>query len=179
MARPIAVDPSAAPRSLRARKIAAFSTATAAAPDAAASPRLRWTVDQRCLALGVVLTEERRTLAKIFDETDTPMTAGEVWSRARALGLKASRSHVYLLAKHLLAQGVLIITEAGRTIRYAVPMAVRITVRARDGHPALDIVDPIAIEALVASLLKGGRRIEGHDIAVDLVDRPEMSERLD
>lgn len=174
MARPTAADPSAAPRSLRARKIAALSSPPASSSDNVAT-RLRCTVDQRCLALGVVLTQDQRTLARIFDESDIPMTAGEVWGRARTLGLKASRSHVYVLVRRLLSLSVLIITQAGRTVRYAVPMSIRVTVRTQADQPQLEIIDPNTIETLVAYLMKSGRRVEGHDIEIDLVERPERS----
>lgn len=130
----------ASPRSLRERRIAALSTPVASAGDDA--PRLRWTLDQRCAALGVPLTEAWRSLAQIFDETDAPLSVAEVWNRARTLDLKASRAHVNHLIKSLRALGVLIIADAGPPIRYATPLALRIGLLTRAGQDPLPIEDP-------------------------------------
>jgi Fe2+ or Zn2+ uptake regulation protein len=154
---------------LRERRIAAFSTPAADAGDNA--PRLRWTVDQRSLDLGVALTEEWRSLARIFDETDTPLSAAEVWRRARALELKASRSHVYHLIKTLLALGVLVVTETTPSVRYATPLALRMILRAPGAQTPLRIEDPRAIEALAAALRRAGQRLEDHDIEIVLVEQ--------
>ena len=132
MVRSIATSRSVSPRSLRELRIAARSTPAADVSDDA--PRLRFRLDQRCRALGVALTEDWRTLARIFDETDAPQSTEEIWTRARALGLKASRSHVYQLINNLLALDVLIVAKAGRTLRYATPLAVRMILRTQDGQ---------------------------------------------
>jgi len=174
MARSIAFHRTTRPRSLRERRIAAFSTPTVGRPDEVPT-RLRWALDQRCLTLGVTLTKERRALALIFDETDAPLSAGEVWGRARALGLKASRSHVYQLIKSLLALGVLIVAEVGQSIRYAAPLVVRMTLRAQDDQAPLAIDDPHAVEALAGALMRAGRKLEGHDIEINLIERPAPS----
>ena len=173
MARSIVPQRSTRPRSLRERRIAAFSTPAAGVMDNAPT-RLRWTLDQRCLTVGVTLTEEWRTLARIFDDTDAPLTVSEVWNRARGLGLKASRSHVNHLIQSLLALGVLIVTDAGRTIRYATPLAVRMTLRAQDGQAPLAIDDPLAVEALARALMQTGRKLEGHDIEINLIEPPYL-----
>ena len=156
-------------QALRQRRIAAFSTPPASVGDEA--PRLRWTIDQSCRAQGVTLTEARRRLALIFDETDAPLSVSELWSRAKTLGLAASRSHVYVLIRHLVASRVLIIAENGQAIRYAAPLATRLEVRGDDGRSVTAIEDPTAIEALIAALLRAGRKVDGHDLVVDLVAR--------
>lgn len=167
MARSIARP--AGPRSLRERRIAAFSTPSVDAPSGA--PRLRCRLDQRCLALGVTLTEERRALARIFDETDAPLSTAEVWNRARELALKASRSHVHQLIKSLLALGVLIVAEAGPPIRYATPLALRMALRTRGDQDPLLIEAPLAIEALAAALLRAGQRLDSRDIEITLIEQ--------
>ena len=168
MARSIAISRSVSPRSLRELRIAARSTPAADVSDDA--PRLRFRLDQRCRSLGVALTEDWRTLARIFDETDAPRSTKEIWTRARALGLKASRSHVYQLINNLLALDVLIVAEAGRTLRYATPLAVRMILRTQGGQAPVAIEDPLAIEALAAALLRAGRQLEGRDIEIELID---------
>jgi hypothetical protein len=169
MVRSIPVDRPASPRSLRERRIAAFSTPVTGAVDNV--PRLRCSVDQRCLELGVTLTEEWRGLARIFDETDTPLSAGDVWRRARMLDLKASRSHAHHLIKTLLALGVLVVAESTPPVRYATPLAVRMTLRTPDDSASLSIEDPQAIEALAAALRRAGQRLESRDIEIALVEQ--------
>jgi|GEM_PF-1640813 len=170
MARPPSVERlNARGQALRQRRIAVFSTPPAPTGDEA--PRLRRTIDQSCRAQGVVLTEERRRLAMIFDETNAPLSVSEIWTRARDLGLKASRSHVYVLIRRLVASRVLIIAENGHAIRYAAPLAARMEVREDGGRSVTLIEDPMAIEAVIAALLRAGRKVDGHDLVIDLTPR--------
>lgn len=167
---PIVEHLNARNRALRDRRITVFSTPRTADADED-RPRLRWTIDQACRARNASLTEERRRLAMIFDETDAPLSVSDVWRRAKDRDLKASRSYVYQLVRALVASRVLIIAENGHTIRYATPLAVRLQVRSDGEGPATAIEDPLAIEALVAALLRAGRPVGGHDLVIDLVTR--------
>lgn len=174
MVRPHAVERlNARSQALRQRRIAAFSTPSTAPADEA--PRLRLTIDQSCRDRKVVLTEERRRVAMVFDQTDAPLSIGEVWARARASGLTVSRSHVYVLVRALIASDVLIVAENGQAIRYATPLSTRLVVR-DDGGPAVTpIEDPVAVEALIAALLRAGRTVDGRDLVVDLVARDKAA----
>jgi len=69
------------------------------------------------------------------------LSAGEVWRRARLLALKASHSPVHHLIKTLLVLGVLVVAKATPPIRYATPLAFRMTLRT-PGNPT-----PLLIEA--------------------------------
>lgn len=107
----------------------------------------------------------------IFDQTDAPLSVSEVWTRARDMGLRASRSLVYVLIRSLVASRVLIIAENGHAIRYATPLATRLEVREDGGRSVTPIEDPMAIEGLIAALLRTGRKVDGYDIVVDLIAR--------
>lgn len=168
MLRPPPVDRlNARSQALRERRIAAFSTPAADAGGHA--PRLRRTIDQSCRARNITLTEERRRLAMIFDQTDTPLSISEVWTRAQDMGLKASRSHVYVLIRALVAAKVLIIAENGHAIRYAAPLAARLRFRPDDGGAMVPIEDPMAVEAVFAALLRAGASVDGKDLIINLV----------
>lgn len=156
-------------QALRQRRIAVLSTP--AAGNGEDAPRLRRTIDQSCRDRNVVLTEELRRLAMIFDQTDAPLSVSEVWTRARDMGLRASRSLVYVLIRSLVASRVLIIAENGHAIRYATPLATRLEVREDGGRSVTPIEDPMAIEGLIAALLRTGRKVDGYDIVVDLIAR--------
>ena len=169
MARPVVFHPSVRRPSVAQRRIRALPPAAVARPgDIPARPR--YTLEQRCQALDVTLKQEWRTLGRIFDESDAPLSVGEVWNRARALGLKASRSHVNHVIQHLLTLGVLIAMGSARSIQYAMPLTTRMTLLTQNGKASLAIEDPHALEALAAALLSAGQRLDGRRIEIRLVD---------
>lgn len=160
---------SARDRVLRQRYTAVFSRS----PDQAgeAGRRLRRTIDESCRAQRIVLGRDRERLARIFDETDLPLSVTEVWARARDLGLQVSRSHVYVLIRGLVAAGVLIIAENGRAIRYAAPFATRVYVSGSGGEKPIAIEDPEAIERMLGALLRANCNVDGYDLVIHLVAR--------
>ena len=59
------------------------------------------TIEQKCIAKGVKLTEQRKTIAKIMSESQDHPDVDELYKRASAIDQKISIATVYRTVKLL------------------------------------------------------------------------------
>jgi hypothetical protein len=107
----------------------------------------------------------------MFDEAPMPIVVEDVWLRARARGLDATRSMIFRLAADLVKLGVLkSLSREDRRDRLATPLSVPVEVHA----PGLDgprAVDSASLGEQLVELLEGlGQPLAGRRIVITVVD---------
>ncbi len=134
-------------------------------PPMDAEPVLRPSVAQRCVELGVRLTDKRRRLVEVFDSVGAPIDLDEVWWKAVELELDINRSSLHRLAADLVAAGVLHeIGPGDRRTRYATPLSTRVEIAAAPAE------DPTLAEMLVEALARRGVDATNRRIVITVQD---------